>query len=119
MSNPDPPRCDWDERLTRLLREDAPAAPPNLFARVRRRLWRRWTVRAGMAAALLLALGAVTFWRPRAPGPERVDTPPPAVADLPGSNVLFAGPPVDSFDVLARQQEAYLTALELPEEKTP
>jgi hypothetical protein len=108
---------DWDERLTRQLRAaPSPPVPPGIASRVRRRLWRRHIVRAGAAAAVFLAAGLLWSRWPRLPDTERAEDP-PAVADLPGSSVLFAGPPVDGLDVLARQQSAYLSALGQAEEK--
>jgi hypothetical protein len=117
MSNPPDPEAAWDEWLTRAL-QSAPAAPvpPTLAGRVRRRLWRRRTVRYGAAAAFLIAAGL--FWAGWGRLPNRPE-PQPAVADLPGSDVLFAAPPVDGLDVLARQQSAYLDALGRAVEQNP
>jgi hypothetical protein len=107
----------WDERLSRRLRAaPAPPVPSGIASLVRRRLWRRRLMRVGAAAAVFLAAGLLWSRWPRLPDPELVENP-PAVADIPGSSVLFAAPPVDGLDVLARQQSAYLSALGQAEEK--
>jgi anti-sigma factor RsiW len=108
----------WDDRLRGLLRE-LPLPRTSLGEAVRRRVRqrRRWRVGAGAAAAALLAAGLVAWqtW-PRTP-PESVavrpNPPPPprAANDLPESPVLFAAPPVDSLDLLARQQAVTVAAL--------
>jgi anti-sigma factor RsiW len=114
----------WDDHLIRLLRQPPlPPPPTRIAARVRLRLARRRLVRAGgaVAAALALAFG-LSGGQPEPPRhelPTRVRHAPQAgggAQDIPGSPVLFAGPPVDPLDVLSRQQSAYLAVLAHPEE---
>jgi hypothetical protein len=120
------PRCReddaWDDRLRRLLRESSlPTPRGRLGEQVRHHLrWRRrlWCTGAGAAAAALLAVGFAAWqnW-PRAPRESvivRPEVSPAArgVNDLPESAVLFAGPPVDSLDLLARQQDGYVAVLQ-------
>src|SRR5262245_2324052 len=100
----------WDERLTRQLRA-APVSPvpSGIAARVRRRLWQRRLLRRRVAAAVvLLSIGLLWSRWPRPsvhPNRVAVENPPASVPiDVPGSNVLFAAPPVDSLDVLTQQQ---------------
>lgn len=100
-----------------------PAAPASILPRVRGRLRRRtWQRVGGLTAAGLLFLGLLwSIWPRQAQRPspegERVEASSPTVLDLPDSQVLFAAPPVDSFEVLGQQQAAYLTALGHAEEK--
>jgi Putative zinc-finger len=117
------PRCRedlaWDDRLRDLIR-DLPLPRASLGEQVRRRIRRRrlWQAGAGVAAAALLAAGFVAWqnW-PRASQESvviRPDIPPrPAggTNELPESPILFAAPPVDSLDLLSRQQAGYVTVL--------
>ncbi|HXG10017.1 MAG TPA: zf-HC2 domain-containing protein [Gemmataceae bacterium] len=111
----------WDDRLRDLLHELPLPAPRGRFGeQVRRRLRRRWWWRAGgsVAAAALLAVGLVSWqnWprRPQEPVADHPGNPPVARRgdELPDSAVLFAAPPVDSLDLLARQQAGYVAVLE-------
>lgn len=109
----------WDERFSASLRSlPLPAMPRDLACRVRQRLRRRrQRAVAGLLAAATVLLGVVLWQRwPAAPqkpvalGPET----PPTVAganDLPESALLFSAPPVDSLEVLDRQQAALLVVL--------
>ena len=109
----------FDSRLTNLLRADAAEPPITLIAEVRSRVRRsrKWVTAASYAtAAAVLVAGALGVWRPWAgTGQTIVETHhvsrPPAADDLIEVATLFEPPPVDSLDVLARQQRGYVTVL--------
>lgn len=110
----------FDDRLRALFQRSNPLTPPNGFEqRVWHRLRRRQVVRsvAGVTSAALVAAGLM-FWQGwlGAPAPPvSVGDPPPgsvAAGDLPESPVLFAAPPVDSLDLLARQQAGFVSVLQ-------
>lgn len=118
MSLPDPTEADRDDaRLAALLRADPlPEPPARLAADVRRRVRRHRRQRAGaVVAAAVLVVGLVAWWewpRTAAPGPVAGRPVPPAADDLADVALLFAPPPVDPLDQLARQQTGYVTAMQ-------
>jgi anti-sigma factor (TIGR02949 family) len=108
----------FDTRLEGLLRsESVPPAPTGLAAEIKTRLRRRRRASAiayATAAALIVA-GAIVLWWPWngsqvqiVESNHTVATPPADEVDV---AVLFEPPPVDSLDVLNRQQTGYVTAL--------
>jgi hypothetical protein len=111
------PEPNDDERLSALFRADSfSVMPAGLDGRIRRRIrsHRRRRVVLGGACAAAVLLGLVLWQWPR---PNGVSENNPAVAlgapeRLPEVRELFAGPPVATLDVLARQHDAYLALLE-------
>src|SRR5262249_18441002 len=108
----------FDIRMASLIRsESAPQISSGLAAEVKTRLRRRHRVSAiaYATAAAVLITGALVLWRPWGgrqvqigESNHTVTTPP---ADDVNVAVLFEPPPVDSLDVLNRQQTGYVTAL--------
>jgi hypothetical protein len=109
--------ADWDRRFADSLRAESPDAPSSLSSivqdRVRSR--RRLSALAYATAASVFIAGVLGIWRPwnlerqsvvevRGKTPMRSDD----LAELP---MLFEPPPVDSLDVLTRQQNGYVVAL--------
>jgi hypothetical protein len=109
---------EWDRRFTETLRTHVPetpsAIPYRIANRIRRQRRRVAAIAYAMAATVLIA-GVLSIWRPwthegqtiaefRGKSPTRSDD----LAELP---ILFDPPPVDSLDVLARQQNGYVVAL--------
>jgi ferric-dicitrate binding protein FerR (iron transport regulator) len=121
----DCPRCRedqvWDDRLRDLLHNvPLPTPRDGLGEQVQRRLRQRrwWRAGVGVAAAALLAAGLVTWqnWprvlqEPVAVRPGNLPAT-PGVNDLSESAALFAAPPIDSLDLLARQQAGYVAVLQ-------
>ena len=108
----------FDTRLSGLLRsERVPTVSAGLAAAVKTRLRRRRRVSAiayATAAALLIA-GALVLWRPWGGSQMQIVESNHALATPPADDVdvavLFEPPPVDSLEVLRRQQTGYVTAL--------
>lgn len=104
----------FDVRLSRLLgHDDVAVEPAAVVAAVGHRLRRRRRVAAAVyaTAAAVLVAGALAVWRPWAADPQMVvesHRGPAAGDDL---AALFGPPPVDSLDVLARQQSGYVAVL--------
>lgn len=115
------PRCretaDWDRRFAGTLRGEAIPSPATMPAIVRERMRsrRRLSAVAYATAASVVIASVLTNWRPwnlqqqtivetRGTSPSRTDD----LAELP---MLFEPPPVDSLDVLTRQQNGYVVAL--------
>src|SRR5262245_3708717 len=98
--DPSPPEPERDDELVAALAAvPLPLPPPALARRVRHRRRRRrlfQRVAVGLAAAGCLTLG-VLAWQNR-PQPEQV------AYDVPEPAFLRAAPPVDTLDLLARQQ---------------
>lgn len=107
----------WDDRLCNLLR-DLPLPSPRggIVEKVGHRLRRRREWRAGAAAAAVLLAGIFSWqlWSMKIRDSATLHSkslPAADVNDLPGSPVLFAAPPVESLDLLARQQAGYVAVL--------
>jgi len=109
---------EWDRRFAETLQShipEAPAAMPDHVGRRIRSRHRRIAAIAYATAATVLIAGVLSIWRPwshegqtiaelRGKSPTRSDD----LAELP---MLFDPPPVDSLDVLTRQQNGYVVAL--------
>lgn len=108
----------FDTRLAGLLRsEGTPAVSAGLAAEIKTRLRRHGRVSAiayATAAAVLIA-GALALWWPGGGSQVQIvesnHTVTTPRADDFDVAVLFEPPPVDSLDVLSRQQTGYVTAL--------
>jgi len=108
-----------DERLRETFKEALFPPTPRLESLVRRRLGRRrLAIRGGAVAAVLAAVVWAVDWGrshspleqvAQAPQNQSINDHASEMADLP---VLFASPPVESLDLLAHQQAAFMTALE-------
>jgi len=109
--------AEWDRRFAESLRGEASVAPSILSAQIRSRVKtrRRLSTITYVTAATVLIAGVLSFWRPwnhegqtiaelRGKSPAQSDD----LAELP---ILFDAPPVDSLDVLGRQQNGYVVAL--------
>ena len=118
------PNCraaqSWDARFQEVLHSEVlPEPSPRLAAaigtRLRARRRRRNAGLIGIAASLLIASGLVAWLtEPERPVLVNVKKPlSPLVADDIAVLPLFQPPPVDSFDVLARQQNGYVAALRM------
>jgi hypothetical protein len=116
-SSDDTERDATDERLRRALRAlPTPATPPGLQAHVQSRLRNRQVARgaaiAGIPAGVLMALFLWQPWRGEAvvPVPQPVAESP---REIPADDlaVLFAPPPVDSLDLLARRDAVSIAAI--------
>lgn len=110
----------WDEHFAEMLRAANPVEPQSkALERVRRRLRRRivWRSAMSVAAAALLAAGLLV-WRTETQFARNnrlhpnSSTAVVAANDLPESPVLFAAPPVDSLDLLARQQAGVVAVIQ-------
>src|SRR5262245_17776117 len=106
-----------ERRLARLLAgAELPPAPADFPHRVkalvrRRRRLRRLSLAGGTAA--LVAAGVLVAVLCRGSGPDRrAPDAPSAAVGAEEDRFLASAPPVDPLEVLARQQQAYLTALE-------
>jgi hypothetical protein len=109
-----------DDRLREAFRGASFPPTPHFDPLVRRQIERRrsqarWSV--GIAAAALLAAG-VFVWRPVPRSPD-VALVHPAVGrsessaiELVESSLLFSTPPVDTLELLAHQQAAYVAVLQ-------
>jgi ferric-dicitrate binding protein FerR (iron transport regulator) len=108
---------DFDSRLANRLRADNAPSPSDLATRVRGRLRRQRRIAAiayATAAAVLVA-GVLGIWRPWARSEVAIvesnrPAPTPPAGDIDVA-ALFEPPPVDSLDVLNRQQSGYVVAL--------
>jgi hypothetical protein len=105
-----------DERLSALVRRATlPPVPPHLGERVRRRVrqrQRQWRLAVGTTCAAAAAAVALVLFRPSPADPVAL------VDGLSEARALVAAPPpVDRLAVLARQQDAYLAALEQLQEE--
>jgi len=107
----------FDSRLAVVARTDDAPSPAGVMTEVRRRLRRRRRIAAlaYTTTAAILVAGVLGMWRPWA-AEQRVvvesNRPAPArpVDDVDVAT-LFEPPPVDSLDVLNRQQTGYVVAL--------
>jgi hypothetical protein len=113
----------WDNQFAEMLREnESPISPAQLLGDVRGRVRRRRRMRTAMsfaaAAAIIVGVALVLCrpWRdarevrPIANRPEQPATN-FATDDLAELSVLAEPPPVDSLDVLARQQSGYVSMM--------
>jgi hypothetical protein len=113
----------WDARLGELLREDDSSISPAGFlsgvrGRVRRHQLRAIAIRFAAAAAILLGLGLAQWqpWKAAREDEPIAKLPEQPPASIPTDNllelaVLAEPPPVDSFEVLDRQQRGYVTVM--------
>jgi anti-sigma factor RsiW len=105
----------WDAKLPRILCNEAlPAPPVGLVAEVRRRVRRRrrWLMPLATAASLAVC-ATLAAWQPWVVNNEIqvVVHAPAASDDFAEFAMLFEPPPVDSFEVLGRQQSGYVAVL--------
>ena len=108
-----------DERLSHALQSlPAPETPAGMEARVNERIWQRGrTQLAGAAAGVALLFLAVVFAGPWGRKDMPIEPLPLPVAQTPREipaddlAVLFAPPPVDSLDELARRDAVSIAAL--------
>ena len=109
--------ADWDRQFAETLGAEILTVPSTVSTRVRDRLHsrRRLTTFAYAMATSVFIAGVLGIWRPwnfeqqsivevRGKSLARTDD----LAELP---MLFEPPPVDSLDVLTRQQNGYVVAL--------
>jgi ferric-dicitrate binding protein FerR (iron transport regulator) len=108
---------EFDARLVNRLRADNAPSPSGLATRVRGRLRRRRRIAviAYATAAAVLVAGVLGIWRPWAADEVAVveshrPAPTPPADDIDVA-ALFEPPPVDSLDVLNRQQSGYVVVL--------
>lgn len=108
---------EFDTRLADRLRADSAPSPSGLATTVRGRLRRRRRIAAiaYATAATVVVAGVLGIWRPWAGNEVAIvesnrpaPTPPADDVDV---AALFEPPPVDSLDVLARQQSGYVVVL--------
>lgn len=107
-----------DDELRASFRSAAFPPTPLLEAEVRRRLnWRRLTkIRGCVGAGLAIAVLAIVWQWPRPNDRDAVATQRQSLdaqtLELTELQVLFASPPVDSLNRLARQQVALVSAVD-------